>query len=487
MWQMNITDLANDTDVQFTNLCIRSRDPKSRIPCSDVNGIPVLKESIFGGISCANEHTTNETIPCKPCWIEAKALMLTYLLNNDDYTKENAENWEKDVLEDILLKYNANNGSWIDECRKFFNVSADGSVEIGSDTWPLKINLNDLTGKVLNAKLQYMAERSIPDELTNETSQNLWIVVISYSLMFLYVGIAIGRFPSFRDSGFSLALLGILIVICSVICSMGIIAYLDIGFTMISGEVIPFLILAIGVDNMFIIKNAVENQKKVGRTIPLEHRLAEGLKEVGPSITTAAICETLAFLVGALTKMPALQSFCLQAALAVLFDFIFQITAFVVFMAWDEERRESSRIDLMCCIRTAPPEEEPQPKDGFWKRTFAKKYAPLIANPICLVVILLFFGGLITLSVMGIFKIPVGLNEQISMETESDLFNYFTYEKKFIEVGPPAYIVLENFDYLNPDHIKVIDDMSNGLSRLEMVQPPVYSWIGVFNHFRNPK
>lgn len=30
------------------------------------------------------------------------------------------------------------------------------------------------------------------------------------------------------------------------------------------------------------------------------------LKSVGPSITIAAVCETLAFLVGSLTKMPAL-------------------------------------------------------------------------------------------------------------------------------------------------------------------------------------
>jgi hypothetical protein len=33
--------------------------------------------------------------------------------------------------------------------------------------------------------------------------------------------------------------------------------------------------------------------------------------------------------------MPALQSFCLQAAIAVLFDYIFQITTFVVFLGWD--------------------------------------------------------------------------------------------------------------------------------------------------------
>jgi Niemann-Pick C1 protein len=35
------------------------------------------------------------------------------------------------------------------------------------------------------------------------------------------------------------------------------------------------------------------------------------------------------------------------------------------------------------------------------------------------------------------------------MEVGSDLFNYFTYEKKYIEIGPPAYIVLNNFDYKN--------------------------------------
>lgn len=29
----------------------------------------------------------------------------------------------------------------------------------------------------------------------------------------------------------------------------------------------------------------------------------------------------------------------------------------------------------------------------------------------------------------------------------SDLFNYMTLEKKYIEIGPIAYLILENFDY----------------------------------------
>jgi Niemann-Pick C1 protein len=78
--------------------------------------------------------------------------------------------------------------------------------------------------------------------------------------MFIYIGIAIGRFPSTITSGFTLAIIGILIVLSSVLSSIGLVTYLGVGLTMISAEVIPFLILAIGVDNMFIIKNSIERQ-----------------------------------------------------------------------------------------------------------------------------------------------------------------------------------------------------------------------------------
>jgi len=62
----------------------------------------------------------------------------------------------------------------------------------------------------------------------------MWIVIISYSAMFIYIGVAIGRFPSKISSGFTLAIIGIIIVLASVLASMGLIAFLGIGFTMIS-------------------------------------------------------------------------------------------------------------------------------------------------------------------------------------------------------------------------------------------------------------
>lgn len=62
------------------------------------------------------------------------------------------------------------------------------------------------------------------------------------------------------DSKISLGIAGILIVLCSVSCSLGIFSYAGIPLTLIVIEVIPFLVLAVGVDNIFIIVQTYQVQ-----------------------------------------------------------------------------------------------------------------------------------------------------------------------------------------------------------------------------------
>ena len=55
------------------------------------------------------------------------------------------------------------------------------------------------------------------------------------------------------DAKITLGLCGVLIVFLSVLASLGFFSYCQIPATLIIIEVVPFLVLAVGVDNIFIL------------------------------------------------------------------------------------------------------------------------------------------------------------------------------------------------------------------------------------------
>lgn len=134
--------------------------------------------------------------------------------------------------------------------------------------------------KFVPFKTDFLSERSIPDNIEEEASQNAYIIVISYIMMFVYVSVSIGFFPSAVYNRFILGFSGILVVIFSLIIAMGITFYMKVPLTMISAEVVPFLILAIGVDNMFLISRAERSVPQHVKSV--EMRVAFAMKEIGP-------------------------------------------------------------------------------------------------------------------------------------------------------------------------------------------------------------
>lgn len=122
--------------------------------------------------------------------------------------------------------------------------------------------------------------------------------------------------------------------------------------------------------------------------------------------------------------MPALQTFCLQATIAIIFNFLFQIFTFVVVLIYDEERRSKGRADVFCCLTTNQNQSEPR---NFWKKVFGGPYNRVLQKNGCQWSVIAFSTLLLGLALVGSIYVPVGLNEQVSMEVDSDLFDYFTY------------------------------------------------------------
>ena len=111
-----------------------------------------------------------------------------------------------------------------------------------------------------------------------------------------------------------------MIVLLSVAASIGIFGFIGVSATLIIFEIIPFLVLAVGVDNIFILVQTYQRDlRKPSETLP-EH-LGRVVGEVAPSMLLSSSSEATCFFLGALSDMPAVRAFALYAGMALLIDF----------------------------------------------------------------------------------------------------------------------------------------------------------------------
>ena len=105
------------------------------------------------------------------------------------------------------------------------------------------------------------------------------------------------NFFSKIDSKITLGFSGILIVLFSVVASLGFWSYIGEPATLIIIEVVPFLVLAVGVDNIFILVQAYQRQSNlIDEDVP--HKVGRVLGEVAPSMLLTSLSESIAFAMG---------------------------------------------------------------------------------------------------------------------------------------------------------------------------------------------
>ena len=90
-------------------------------------------------------------------------------------------------------------------------------------------------------------------------------------------------------------------------------------------NLMPFLLIGIGVDDMFVVCNAVD-QTDINDSV--KNRIIEAMKHAGPSITITSLTNALAFYFGATTSLIALRSFCVFACTCVIMLYLTVLTVF---------------------------------------------------------------------------------------------------------------------------------------------------------------
>ncbi|XP_060815207.1 NPC intracellular cholesterol transporter 1 isoform X5 [Bombus pascuorum] len=303
--------------------------------------------------------------------------------------------------------------------------------------------------------IAFTSERSIEDELNRESQSDVLTILVSYIIMFAYIAISLGQIKNCSrlliDSKITLGLGGVLLVLASVVCSVGLFGFVGIPATLIIIEVIPFLVLAVGVDNIFILVQTHQREsRRPNESIP-EH-IGRILGQVGPSMLLTSVSESCCFFLGGLSDMPAVRAFALYAGMALLVDFVLQVTCFVSLLALDTVRQANNKLDVCCFIRGSKKDDGEEVVNGILYKLFKVVYVPLLLKKWVRAFVMIVFFGWICSSIAVVPHIEIGLDQELSMPEDSFVLKYFKFLNNYLSIGPPMYFVVkEGLNYSNKD------------------------------------
>ncbi|KAI6183936.1 Sterol-sensing domain and Patched family-containing protein [Aphelenchoides bicaudatus] len=360
--------------------------------------------------------------------------------------------------------------------RKFSIQASFFGVEVFSDLELEALNSNRIVTNIKTAQmivLQFRAEKdeswaedavlkyeqSIANFYMNEYNNDLIdVLVINLS----YVSQEIERnglaLQPLLIVGFlvALAITACVVPLMACVTAFGIAFFCGLRFSPVI-MVTPFLVLAIGVDDSFLMTFTLHNVSKKHSSI--EERISKVCAETGPSVCLSSITNILAFLIGSLSATPEIQLFSIVNAIALTFDLIYSLTLYAAILTI-YGRNEAPTTKLT---------------NSSWQLHLYKKvdsfvdsYVRFLSNiwVLILVPILLILFGTINLN--GALRIDVDLNSEKFFLKDSKLLKADTLKQNYVTPVFTALVVIVNNpgNLSDTNRLRKLESLVNHLEQL---------------------
>eukprot|EP00732_Lithocolla_globosa_P000739 Lithocolla_globosa_v1_NODE_277_length_4701_cov_11.244081.p1 type:complete len:945 gc:universal NODE_277_length_4701_cov_11.244081:4573-1739(-) len=341
--------------------------------------------------------------------------------------------------------------------RNYYSLTVGETSELWENEFLRLLSENDHVFDVVG-----QAERSLLDEFGNGLENDIVLLSVSIVLIFFFLMLVLGECSRLKSRSL-LAMGGIVTVAMSIVFS----SMIGFEFNYVI-YVLPFVVIAIGVNNNFILFNAFQSTDV---QLPLEQRSAIAMGHAGVSVTVSSLTNVAAFAIGCTSSLPALTAFCVYAAVAIISLFFFQMTWFVCIMVLDERRVLSNRAD--CCCLCCPcgvlsNDEDLKRYLSIQHQTLLGKYletsvGPFLTHPIVKCCMLLFALGLLSGGMYCALQLTISdyLNNAVPEDSYlQDL--YAIQDQYFVDNG-------ENVDIVITERTVSYYDMQDLLENLPQI------------------
>ena len=196
---------------------------------------------------------------------EAKALQMVYFIQDpsDDETNERIIDWEKTFIDKVA----------------------------------------SLVGKLSCFEVHYSSERSLDDAIAESSGSDVSWVSITFTLMITFACFMLGKFLNPLTGHSLLANAGVFAVALGILAGLGLSMWFRVPFVSIVG-ILPFLVLGIGIDDMFIMVDELDRQP---RELSKTETIKAVMKHSGATVTMTTVTDLVAFAVSTSTSFPAIR------------------------------------------------------------------------------------------------------------------------------------------------------------------------------------
>jgi predicted RND superfamily exporter protein len=344
-----------------------------------------------------------------------------------------------------------------------------------------------LKPKMKHVKMSYASTRSVDDAIGESTGSDARLVSVTFILMISFACIVSGNIRESARSHSLLSLFGVVAVVYGIAAGLGFGMWLQLPFISMVG-VLPFLVLGIGLDNMFLIIHELD---RIPLDWPVNQRISHALSQTGPTVTMTSVTNVVAFAVSTLTAFPAIRIFCIYASLCITFAYLFIITFFVAAAKFDADRIKAGKIDVLLCQYSGSFSKATEylkfdRLPNFSSTNLMRRWASFIVKTPWKQIIIIVAVSLLGVGMYGTFNIDQRFDQHVVAKEDSYFKDFIkTTEKYYMQSVEVSIVVVgSHVDYSNQKTQRELMKLQKiAFSNEFYIVNASLFWLPVFKHW----